>query len=153
MIGEARHILLVEDDEFDRELAFRALQKHAIHVPVEIARDGEEAMEAVHRYSSSSTPAPGSLPVLILLDLNLPKLDGCSILAELKAGEMTKCVPVVVLTSSCRTQDISRSYLAGANSYIQKPVSFQKFEATLKEIADYWLGLNVRCQNTKDAVS
>jgi two-component system, response regulator len=117
-------------------------------VLVEVARDGEEAMDAVHRYSSSSTPGSGSLPVLILLDLNLPRLDGCSILAELKARETTKCVPVVVLTSSCQTQDISRTYLAGANSYIQKPVSFQKFEATLKEIADYWLALNVSCPKT-----
>ena len=151
----ARHILLVEDNEFDRELAFRALQKHAIHVLVEIARDGEEALDAVHRYSSSSTPEHANLPVLILLDLNLPKLDGCSILAELKAKETTKCVPVVVLTSSSQNQDISRSYLAGANSYIQKPVSFQKFEATLKEIADYWLELNVSCEKTipVDAVS
>jgi len=148
MIGEARHILLVEDDEFDRELAFRALQKHTIHVLVEVARDGEEAMDAVHRYSSCSTPGSGSLPVLILLDLNLPRLDGCSILAELKARETTRCVPVVVLTSSSQTQDISRSYLAGANSYIQKPVSFQKFEAKLKEIADYWLALNVSCPKT-----
>ena len=143
MSGEASHILLVEDNEFDRELAFRALHKHAIHVLVDIARDGEEAMDAIHRYSSSSTPDRGNLPVLILLDLNLPKLDGCSILAELKARETTRCVPVVVLTSSSQAQDISRSYLAGANSYIQKPVSFQKFEATLKEIADYWVRLNV----------
>ena len=147
MAQAARHILLVEDDEFDRELAFRALQKHAVNVLVEIARDGEEALDAVYRYSSLSTPY-ANLPILILLDLNLPKVDGCSVLAELKAKETTKSVPVFVLTSSTQNQDISRSYLAGANSYIQKPVSFQKFEAAIKDIADYWLGLNVSCQES-----
>ena len=127
-------ILLVEDDEFDRELAFRALHKHAIHVLVDIARDGEEAMDAIHQYSSSSTPDRGNLPVLILLDLNLPKLDGCSILAELKARETTRCVPVVVLTSSSQAQDISRSYLAGTNSYIQKPVSSKNSKPHSKKL-------------------
>jgi CheY-like chemotaxis protein len=144
-MGELTYrILVIEDDEFDRELMFRALKKFR-NLRVQLARDGEEASKVIGAGDERQLQDWNALPHLILLDLKLPKLDGLEILAALKGNPATRHIPVVVLTSSTRNDNVGRSYLSGANSYIQKPVRFEQFESLLGQVVDYWFKLNVPC--------
>jgi len=135
-------ILLVEDSGDDAELAIHALRREHLANNIFIARDGEEALDFLFcrgPYSARSFERP---PKLVLLDLKLRKVDGIEVLKQLKQDQRTKAVPVVVLTSSREEQDLVRSYELGANSYIQKPVDFEKFRETVKTVGLYWMVIN-----------
>lgn len=134
-------ILLVEDNPVDLELTLRALRKHKVSNPIAVARDGEEALDYVHRRGRFAAGA--TVPGLILLDIRLPKMDGIGVLREVKAHPVYRTVPVVMLTTSQEEADIRTSYELGANSYIAKPVDFDKFLEVIGRIDLYWLLTNV----------
>ncbi|MBI4584443.1 MAG: response regulator [Planctomycetes bacterium] len=135
-------ILLVEDNPNDAELALRALKKNNLANNIVIARDGEEALKLLFGSNYRIRPEIGNLPKVILLDLKLPKVDGIEVLRKLKSEESTRSIPVVVLTSSKEEKDIIESYKIGVNSYIVKPVEFNKFVNCVAELGLYWLLLN-----------
>jgi two-component system, response regulator len=142
MAKQAVDILLVEDDPNDVELTLRTLGKHMAAAHIEVARDGAEALELL--LGSQSPPRLEILPRLVLLDLKLPKMDGCEVLRALRGDPRTKTLPVVVLTSSREGRDISECYEIGANSYIVKPVDFAQFSEVIRHLGLYWLSLNER---------
>ncbi|MCX6032834.1 MAG: response regulator [Chloroflexi bacterium] len=135
-------ILLVEDNPNDAELALRALKKNNLANNVAVVTDGEEALDFVFARGAFSHRKIENGPKVILLDLKLPKVDGLEVLRAIKADPRTKIIPVVVLTSSKEESDIVESYKLGANSYIVKPVEFDKFVAAVKDLGMYWLLLN-----------
>jgi two-component system response regulator len=135
-------ILLVEDNPDDLELTLHALRKAKVCNHIEVARDGEEALEIVFckgRFSGRSFLQP---PKLVLLDLKLPKVDGIQVLREIKMDDRTKAIPVIVLTASREERDMVESYRLGVNSYIQKPVDFDQFQNTVEQLGLYWLVVN-----------
>jgi len=127
-------ILLVEDNPTDAELTQRALRKTDIGARLLSARDGAEAIERVL--------TEGLRPRVIFLDLKVPKIDGMEVLRRIRADERTRQIPVVVLTSSQEERDINESYKLGVNSYVVKPVEFDKFYKTVSDLGTYWLVLN-----------
>ena len=135
------HILLVEDSPADVELTLRAFKRRKLSNPVAVARDGEEALDYIHRRGAFGAGAP--VPGLILLDLRLPKVDGLEVLRQLKEHPVYRNVPVVVLTTSGEDRDVARSYELGAASYIVKPVEFEKFQEVVERIDLYWIVTNV----------
>jgi CheY-like chemotaxis protein len=135
-------ILLVEDNPSDAELALRALQKHHLANNVVVVTDGEEALDFVFARGAFSARKVENGPKVILLDLKLPKVDGLEVLRAIKGDPRTKVIPVVVLTSSKEENDIVESYRLGVNSYIVKPVDFDKFVEAVKNLGLYWLLLN-----------
>ena len=142
MPGSKTEILLVEDDPQDVELTLRVLRAEDIKVAIQVARDGEEALDYVFRRGEFSNRAPGHHPALILLDLKLPKVDGLQVIEQIKAGVETRTIPVVVLTSSGEHKVIVESYRLGANSYVQKPVGSTEFKQAIKALAFYWTVVN-----------
>jgi two-component system response regulator len=130
-----RSILLVEDNPDDEALTLRALKKNNILNKVAVAHDGAEALEFL--FTAGADP-----PSLILLDLNLPKINGQEVLSRLRADERTQFIPVVVLTSSKLDEDIIASYRNGANGYVRKPVEFGKFATAVSTLGLFWLLLN-----------
>ncbi len=134
--------LLVEDDLRDVRLTLRELQSEALHAHIEVARDGEEALDFLFCRGPYAGRSPARPPKLILLDLKLPKVDGLQVLREIKSRPETHSIPVVVLTSSGERQDLAEGYRLGVNSYIQKPVDFDKFRQTIRTLGLYWLGIN-----------
>ena len=130
-----RPILLVEDNPLDIDLTLRAFKKQGLLNPVEVARDGEEAVSWIARWEAGEP-----LPMIVLMDLKLPKIDGLEVLRRFKQQPKIKLVPIVVLTSSSQDKDITTAYEYGANSYIVKPVDFDKFVSVASEIEIYWLG-------------
>ncbi len=142
MTKHAVQILLVEDNESDIELTLHALRSEQISNAVEVVHDGEEALDFLFRRNSHSDRMPGEYPRVILLDLKLPKVDGLEVLRQIKANHDTQAIPVVVLTSSRQEEDLVRSYRLGVNSYIQKPVDFDQFRQTVKQLGLYWLVVN-----------
>ena len=137
MVENQRVILLVEDDPDHELLTVRALRKSNIVNEIKIARDGEEAIEALFSDGPNAV-----LPQVILLDLKLPKVDGLEVLRRIRESERTQMLPVVILTSSDEESDIVRSYKLGVNSYIQKPVNFTEFQDVVKQLGMYWLLVN-----------
>jgi CheY-like chemotaxis protein len=135
-------ILLVEDNPADAELTFRALKKNNIANKVVIVGDGEEALDFIFARGDFSTRNSNAFPKVILLDLKLPKVSGLEVLAEIKGNPKTRMIPIVVLTSSKEEKDIIESYKLGVNSYIVKPVDFDKFLLSVKDIGMYWLLIN-----------
>ena len=134
-------ILLIEDNPHDAELALRALTKHGLANKVQLLQDGAEALDFMFGVDASG----GNInhrPKVILLDLKLPKVDGLEVLRRLKADERTRSIPVVVMTSSQEEQDIVESYRLGVNSYIIKPVDFDKFAQSVADMGFYWLLMN-----------
>jgi CheY-like chemotaxis protein len=134
MAAEEIDILLVEDNPNDAELTLRALRKSDIGARLAIARDGAEALE----YLMSGRPKPK----VVFLDLKLPKIDGIEVLRRVRSDERTHSIPVVVLTSSQEERDISECYKLGVNSYVVKPVEFDKFYRAVGDLGTYWLVLN-----------
>jgi CheY-like chemotaxis protein len=132
-----RPILLIEDNPMDVDLTLRAFKKRRLANPVLVARDGEEALAYLARWEAG---AP--LPVVILLDLKLPKVDGLEVLRQIKAHGQFASLPVVVLTTSAEDADIAATYKLGVNSYIVKPVDFDKFMGVAEQIEIYWCALN-----------
>lgn len=135
-------ILLVEDNPNDVELTLRALKKHNLANKVHVVKDGAEALEYIFAGGAYNHRNIEDWPRLILLDLKLPKVDGLEVLRRIKSDERTKVIPVVVLTSSREERDLVESYRLGANSYIVKPVDFDKFVESVSELGLYWLLLN-----------
>ena len=142
MSATARPILLVEDNPDDEALTLRAFRIHAVTNPVVVARDGVEAIDWLfgdgpHAERDLSIP-----PALVLLDLKLPRIDGLEVLRRIRADERTALVPVVILTTSREPRDIHQAYTLGANSYLRKPVDFDRFLEAVSLLARYWLDLN-----------
>jgi two-component system, response regulator len=137
-------ILLVEDNPADVELTLRAFRARNFANQVFVARDGAEALAFFFGEDGGGHPLKefGVTPRVILLDLNLPKVDGLEVLKRLKADERTRSLPVVVLTSSREEPDIAAAYRLGANSYIVKPVDFESFARAVSEVGLYWVLLN-----------
>jgi two-component system response regulator len=135
-------ILLVEDNPDDELLTLRALRKNKILNEVKVVRDGAEALDYLFGAGKYAGRDTMEMPQVVLLDLKLPKLDGLEVLRRLRADELTRRLPVVVLTSSDEEQDILASYDLGANSYVRKPVGFHQFIDALRQLGLYWLVLN-----------
>ena len=135
-------ILLVEDNPADAELTLRALAKHNLANKIIHVGDGEEALDFIFARGAFSHRRIENGPKVVILDLKLPKVDGLEVLKAMKADPRTSVIPVVVLTSSNEERDIVESYRLGVNSYIVKPVDFDKFIAAVKNLGMYWLLLN-----------
>jgi len=135
-------ILLVEDNPDDEMLTIRAFKKNNIANEVIVAHDGVEALDYLFCTGPHAERNHTEQPAVILLDLKLPKLDGLEVLRRLRAHEWTRILPVIVLTSSKEEQDVISSYSLGANSYIRKPVDFNKFSLAIGQLGLYWLVLN-----------
>jgi CheY-like chemotaxis protein len=138
MSNNDRSILLIEDNFMDVDLTRWAFAKRNILNPVQIARDGEEALAFLGRWEAGE-----ALPVVILLDINLPKINGLEILHQYKTHPLSQKVPVVILTTSIEDRDIQTAYEQGANSYIVKPVDFGEFVEVVAQIDLYWNGINI----------
>ncbi len=138
----AVEILLVEDNPNDAEMALRALKKNNISNSIYHVSDGEEAVDFIFARGIYSSRSAMTNPRLILLDLKLPKVDGLEVLKILKEDSSTRTIPIVILTSSREEKDLVESYQLGVNSYIVKPVDFDNFCSSIKDIGMYWMLLN-----------
>ena len=132
-------ILLVEDNPDDEAMTLRALKSGGLGHSVFVARDGVQALD--YLYPASATDSSG-LPVVVLLDLKLPKVDGLQVLSRIRAERATKDLPVVVLTSSDEQRDLVESYSLGVNAYVRKPVSFSEMVEAVRQLGIYWSGIN-----------
>lgn len=137
---DARPILLVEDNPDDVELTLRAIKKNKIINDVIVAHSGEQAAELL--FSQGASGKPGMSPSLVLLDLNLPGMDGFEVLRRIRSNPQTRLMPVVILTSSKEESDLLKGYSLGANSYVRKPVDYGQFVSTVQQLEKYWLSLN-----------
>ena len=135
-------ILLVEDNPDDVELTRLAFDEAKIANQLVVVGDGAEALDYLFAKGKYSGRDPSDMPSIVLLDLNLPKVDGREVLQAVRANEATKTLPVVVLTTSTEPFDVEASYALGVNSYIQKPVDFEQFVWAVKQVGLYWLVLN-----------
>ncbi len=142
MDKNAIEVLLVEDNPTDAELTLRALRGKGLRNNFVVARDGQEALDFLFAQGAYADRNMGKSPKLVLLDLRLPKVDGIEVLRKIKSDERTKMIPVVVLTSSRQEPDIEKCYQLGANSYIVKPVDFDKLVESVSTLGVYWLLLN-----------
>ena len=138
-VPEAPDVLVVEDNPDDVELTLRALRRMGLTNTVRVARDGVEALELLLGDGTSRPP----LPRVVLLDLKLPRVGGLEVLARLREEERTRTLPVVVLTSSREEPDVRKAYALGVNSYVVKPVEFEKFVDAVGKVGQYWLLLNL----------
>jgi CheY-like chemotaxis protein len=132
-------MLLVEDNLDDIELILRALRKGGVSSQVDVAQDGEEALDYLFARGEFAKPENEELPVVVLLDLKLPKVDGLEVLKALRADPRTKTLPVVVLTSSTQEEEVEQAYRLGANSFLHKPVNFGDFRQLVQQLGIYWL--------------
>lgn len=142
MLDHSPEILLVEDDPQDVELTLRALRSENVKARIQVARDGEEALDYLFCRGEHLGRSPGHQPTLVLLDLKLPKINGLQVIEQVKASELTRSTPVVVLTSSGEQRDILECYKLGVNSYVQKPVGSGEFRQAIGALAFYWIVLN-----------
>ena len=135
-------ILLVEDNPRDVEMTLRALRKHNLANKVHVVNDGAEALDFIFFRGAYAHREPDQAPKVVLLDLKLPKVSGLEVLRAVKGNEQTRPIPVVVLTSSEEEKDMVESYQLGVNSYIVKPVDFDKFVESVGQLGLYWLLIN-----------
>ena len=141
-MASERPILLVEDNPDDEALTLRAFHKNRIANEVVVARDGVEALDYLFGTGNHAGRDLSVSPAVVLLDLKLPRVDGLEVLRRVRADARTNLLPVVILTTSREQQDIYEAYQLGANSYIRKPVDFEKFIYAVGQLGLYWLGLN-----------
>ncbi len=137
-------MLVVEDDAGDQVLIQDTLEASPIPKHVRVVSDGEEAMEYLFRYGRYPSAAAAPRPDLILLDLNMPRLDGREVAARLKADCGLRSIPIVTFTTSAREEDVASCYVLGINSYVQKPTDYDRFQAVLLDIAHYWLTVSLK---------
>ncbi|MFA6401197.1 MAG: response regulator [Salinivirgaceae bacterium] len=138
----SKTILLVEDNPDDVDLTLRALKKNNIKNEVTVVYDGAEALEYLFGTGKYLGRDLTNMPTVVLLDLKLPRVDGLEVLRQIRSNELTKLVPVVILTSSKEEQDIVNGYSLGVNSYVRKPVDFNQFAEAVSHLGLYWLLLN-----------
>jgi len=141
-----QYLLLVEDDPDDEALTLKALKRHQIANPVQIVRDGAQALDFLLGPDRQGTREP-NLPQVVLLDLKLPKVDGLEVLQAIRAHPLTQKLPVIIFTSSREESDILKAYGFGANSFVRKPVEFNEFMAAAGQLGLYWLLLNTPPQD------
>ena len=141
-MGNDKDILLVEDNPDDEALTLRALKKNNVTNRIVVARDGVEALDWLFGTGQYAGRESSMLPQAILLDLKLPKIDGLQVLQQIRTNPLTRLLPVIILTASDEEMDIIESYHRGANSYIRKPVAFDKFVQAVQQLGLYWLVLN-----------
>ena len=139
---EEKVILLVEDNPDDEELTIRTLRKNNILNNIVVAHDGVEAMEYLFGRGKYKKRDTNVMPVIVMLDIKLPKVSGLEVLKRIREDKRTKLLPVVILTSSDEERDLFESYQLGANSYVRKPVDFDQFQNAVQKLALYWLLLN-----------
>jgi CheY-like chemotaxis protein len=140
-MSELRPILLVEDDANDVELTLTALAEHNLANPVVVLRDGAEALDYLY-HRGAHAAGNGRVPIVVLLDLKMPKLNGLEVLRQMKTDERLRTVPVVMLTSSREERDLVASYQLGVNAYVVKPVSFQEFVRAIRGLGVFWAVIN-----------
>lgn len=138
---DIRRILLVEDDPRDIELTLAALEENNLANEVVVVRDGEQALNYLHRRGDFALRAEGN-PVVVLLDLKMPKMNGLEVLRAMKSDPTLKQVPVVVLTSSRESSDLEECYQQGVNAYVVKPVQFDEFVKSVQELGVFWALIN-----------
>ena len=143
-MAEEGLILLVEDNRDDELLTLDALRSAGVTNPIFVARDGQEALDYIFGEGSYAARSPGVNPCLILLDLKLPKVSGSEVLRRVKSEERTRRVPVIMLTTSSEAEDVWKCYGNGANSYVRKPVEFDKFLDAVRHLGLYWTIVNER---------
>lgn len=141
-LSPSKSILLVEDNPDDVELTLMAFAEHHLAHQITVAHDGQEALDYLFGTGAHAGRDTREQPILILLDLKLPKIDGCEVLQRLRAHELTQFIPVVVLTTSSEEPDIMNSYRSGANSYVRKPVDFLEFVGVVRQLGIYWVEIN-----------
>jgi two-component system response regulator len=137
-VSRSQSILLVEDNEDDYEATYRAFKKANLHNPIVWCRSGPEALELLKRETGRGKGTHGSQPGLILLDLNMPGMDGRKTLDAIKKDNTLKQIPVIVLTTSADERDVLACYQMGANTYVQKPVSFEALIEAIRRLKEYW---------------
>ncbi|MFW9914071.1 MAG: response regulator [Candidatus Thorarchaeota archaeon] len=142
MEGKPSAILLVEDNPDHAELVKRSFKNHRVLNEIHHVWDGEEALDYLFRRGNFTNPKNHPRPHLILLDLRLPKIDGLEVLEEIKKSEDLRCIPVVVLTSSEAERDVAKAYNNYVNSYVVKPLDFEKFTQLMDSVGFYWLAWN-----------
>ncbi|WP_054773707.1 response regulator [Methylogaea oryzae] len=142
MFYRAKRMLLVEDNADDELLALQALECNRVDSQVDVVRDGQEALDYLFAEGRFADRQGAANPDVILLDINLPKINGLEVLKRIRANAATRMAPVVVLTSSTEDSDVRECYRLGANSYIQKPVDFGEFIKAVGNISNYWLRYN-----------
>ncbi|MBX3171705.1 MAG: response regulator [Candidatus Eremiobacteraeota bacterium] len=135
-------VLLVEDNPDDEMLTLLAFQESRLANPIEVVRDGVEAIEFLEGTGQYAGRDASRLPQLVLLDLNLPRKNGLQVLEWMRGREQTRLIPVVMLTTSNQERDLLESYRLGVNSYVRKPVDFQQFQQAIGQLGMYWLVLN-----------
>lgn len=136
-------VLLVEDNDDDVQLTLRAFQKNKLANEIQVATDGQEALDFLFCTGPHVSRDPCDMPQVILLDLKLPKVDGLEVLKRIREDPRTRTLPVVVLTSSNEERDLVESYRLGANSYVRKPVDFQEFTVAAQQLGLYWVVMNL----------
>lgn len=136
-----RYILLIEDDRDDAELACMALKNSNVTENVVVKTDGRQALKFLENLPKNDNSKP-TKPAVILLDINMPEVDGFEVLKRIKKNAETRKIPVIMLSSSEEEQDVTRSYEYGANSYVSKPLNFEEYKDTVKKVGSYWLNLN-----------
>ena len=136
-----KRILLAEDNDHDVELTMAALEEHNLANEVVVARDGAEALDYLYNRGKFAGHANG-FPVVVLLDLKMPKVDGLEVLRTMRSDPYLKHIPVVMVTSSREEQDLIRSYQLGVNAYVVKPVDFQKFVESVRQVGFFWAIVN-----------
>jgi CheY-like chemotaxis protein len=141
-MSETIEVLLVEDDEDHAELVRRNLTSQAVRCRITHVNNGESALDYLYRRAEYESPQSSPRPDLILLDLRLPRVDGMTVLADIKSAPQLQTIPVVVLTSSGADPDVSQAYLRHANSYLVKPLDLVSFEGLMKELGLYWFTWN-----------
>ncbi|RII27443.1 MAG: two-component system response regulator [Geobacter sp.] len=142
-MGDIKTILLVEDNPHDEMLILRSLRKVNLANQVDVARDGQQALDYLFREGEFSERDGPELPMVVLLDINLPRVNGLEVLERIRGDQRTRLLPVVILTSSDEERDRLKSYENGANSFVRKPLDFTEFAESVASLGVYWLAINI----------